>query len=72
MYGVYVWIVNQSSISTANKEQEKWVFPIGDEQQKQKTKTKKQLLSLRNSSLFAPKPIDKEGESEIRTWILEC
>ena len=42
---MYVWIVNQSSISTANKEQEKWVFPIGEEKQKQKTKTKKQHLS---------------------------
>ena len=31
---MYVRIANQSSISTANKEQEKWVFPIGEEKQK--------------------------------------
>ena len=61
-------------VSTANKEQEKWVFPIGEEKQKNKKQKKnKQQTSewRRNSSLFTPKPIDKQGESEIRTWILE-
>ena len=67
-------------VSTANKEQEKWVFPIDEEKQKNKKKTKKQKKKKnkqqtsewrRNSSLFTPKPIDKQGESEIRTWILE-
>ena len=27
-------------VSTANKEQEKWVFPIGEEKKKKKNKTK--------------------------------
>ena len=26
----------------------------------------------RNTTIFRQKPIDKQGESEIRTWILEC
>ena len=42
-----------SQQQTSSKQ--KWVFPIGDEKQKHKTKTKTHW----------------QGESEIRTWILE-
>ena len=55
-------------ISTANNEQKSWGFS----RLVRKTKKKKWEICewRRNGLVFRQKPIDKQGESEIRTWIL--
>ena len=56
-------------VAIANKEQKNWGFSWLVREKKKKPKKWEICEWRRNGSFFRQKPIDKQGESEIQTWI---